>query len=208
MTQEQLPPPPDEEETEHERRMINIGLAVAAVRRGRRRHLAGECAGRRAQGRRVLRVRPAQLQPGQHRAQGGVTRGGVNEAACRPRRSFAAPAARSCPPAALRSPATRPASASRWCEFEPSSTTPPIIAASAATAKAGTKSTSPTNIRADPQRSGGDGNLGGQRNLAAALDRFGQVLDARLDARDVVGGNVVAGRPHAMTPHSGVLLLK
>jgi hypothetical protein len=32
MTQDQVPPtPPDEEETEHERRMTNIGLLVAAV---------------------------------------------------------------------------------------------------------------------------------------------------------------------------------
>ena len=92
--------------------------------------------------------------------------------------------------------------------FEPSSTTPPIIAASAAMSQSRHEIDQPHEYQADPQRSGGDGNLGGQRNLAAALDRLGQFLDARLDAGDVVVGNVVAGRPHRMTPHPGFLLLK
>ena len=75
MTQEHLPPPPpDEEETEHERRMINIGLAVAAVVVvGVGIWLVNALVDAR-KAEECFEFGPAQLQPDQHRAQGGVKR--------------------------------------------------------------------------------------------------------------------------------------
>src|ERR1035441_331052 len=60
---------------------------------------------------------------------------------------------------------------------------------------AGGKRDHPQQHEYNPDRSGGDGQLRGQRNLAAALDRFGQRLAARFELRDLIAEIVVVHGP-------------